>query len=265
MKSGEPTAVTITFGPAAAVTGRVVGGVEWKGIGGVELQVLQQVGESGGYRHLGAVTTAADGTYTAYGDAGVFRVQVQSTPPEYTRPADGQRGTGVAVKVELGGKHRFPDIALPDAVSFKGRVVLSDGKPAAGALVLDSIALFDYNRFRDGVRTDADGRFTLDGLLPDEIFDLRIQLGKRLNVPAPIEAKKGAEPTVIELSEANGTTIAGVITDGGGKPVAGATVALQHNITGIGRFSRSPGHPGLRRFWGRTTIATLRKRDHEVR
>ena len=240
VRPGESTSVALEFVPAAKVSGRVVDSVTRKGVPGVKLGVLHRT-SPGASRYLGVVTTGPGGSYAGYGPAGTFQMNVQAVPDGYVAPQHGSRPGDIPgpAKVDVGKAYAFPDLVLPQAVTFACRAVLPDGKPAAGATVEPPDPLAFFPRPKDGRTTaDADGRFVLKGLAAGDVIALRVRLGKAVNVPAIVDlTTHGDDPETVRVSEANAAGIEGRVVDPKGTSVAGAKVVLQHNVQGVGRQS----------------------------
>jgi RNA polymerase sigma factor (sigma-70 family) len=102
-------------------------------------------------------------------------------------------GRNVAGALTLRGDEKEPvSVKLVPTGALKGRVLDQDGQPVAGAEVRFSYEaetgdqLYRHQKPpREPVRTDADGRFRLDGLIPDAKFGLGISKGKTFLVGEP--------------------------------------------------------------------------------
>ena len=237
VKSDETATLTATFGPAATVTGKVVNKVG-KGIAGAKVKI--NVFDNNNLttpEHYFSVITGDDGSYSVHGPAGWYRplVDAASTPAGYAPPYLRLDQIPTA-EVKLGQSHVMPAIALLDAVEFRGRLTLADGKPATGAEVLPAKS-FGRSRNAAKVEVGARGEFSFANLPPDDAVSPRARLGKAVNVPETIELSKLDGPVTITLSEANAAAFAGRVADTAGKPVAGAKATLTHWVHGVGRSS----------------------------
>ncbi len=232
--AGKSAAVTAKFSPAAKVTGKVTDSVTGKGLAGV--QVIVNVSDDGGPQPKAQlhVETDANGVYTAHGSAGWYRPWVQRPPDGYSTPAPTgpQREQAISAKVEAGKAHDFAVIALPKSVTFTGRVVLADNKPAVGATVFVHSEMFARGAAKP---TDKEGNFAIKNLAPDDAVEPRVRLGNAVNVPQKFELEKTTEAVLIELSEAKAAGFKGLVRDARGTPVAGARVNLQQHIQLVGR------------------------------
>jgi carboxypeptidase family protein len=125
-------------------------------------------------------------------------------------------------------------LELADGGRLAGRVVDGAGRPIFGARVRLDKALQEMSHLLDAVgpgsATDAEGRFALAGLAPGTV-DIEVraegyQPARRRGIP--IAEGREAAPLAIVLER--GSSLAGQVTDGAGRPVAGATLFLQPPI-----------------------------------
>lgn len=241
-------AVKVVFGPAATVSGKVTDAATGRGLAGAKLMVQVGAEPVGPVSVLGEVETAADGTYTAHGPTGWFILSMPSAPDGYATPRPKERRPGLVepARVEVGKSHTFPAIVLPRAVALTGRVVFPDGKPAAGVVLRSDNGFFSGGR-SDLAITGADGTFILKNLPPDDAIAPRVRLGGAVNVPETFELERTKGPITIVISPENAARLRGRVVDGRGQPLAGAAVALWHQIQGVGRNARS-GVRGNRAF-----------------
>jgi hypothetical protein len=110
----------------------------------------------------------------------------------------------LAGTVTVRGDEHVPPVArLAPTGAVAGRVLDADGQPVAGAKVILSSPSGPAERLyrklaesREPVRTDPDGRFRLEGIVPDLAFTLGIYKGSTLLVGKPRigarEVKSGA-------------------------------------------------------------------------
>jgi hypothetical protein len=108
------------------------------------------------------------------------------------------------------GDEAQPPVAkLAAAAAVTGRVLDAEGQPVAGAEVGTSYpdrAASELDRFlrqqREPVRTDKDGRFRLEGIVPGLKFGLSIRKGQTFLVGKPRVGHKQAESgQTLELGE----------------------------------------------------------------
>ncbi|QJW99975.1 carboxypeptidase-like regulatory domain-containing protein [Frigoriglobus tundricola] len=226
---GKGTAVAAKFGPAARVTGRVTDKETGKGLAGADVSVSVSDGPGQQPREYLQVETDRDGRFTAHGPAGWYAVEVGTAPAGYSlSPPAGARGGSEPVKVAAGKSHEFlAPLALRKKVTFAGRVLTAEGKPAAGATVRFGNSEYTNRTGSSGrVVADRDGRFAVENLDPDDTVWPRVHLGKAANVPEIFELEKTTGPVTLEISEATAARFTGRVVDRHGKAVAGAKVRL---------------------------------------
>jgi hypothetical protein len=237
VKAGGEAVVTVRFGPVARVTGKVVDATTGKGVGGVKLWVSLRPPDLSSERSLGQVSSAPDGTFTAFGPAGWFHVAPAAVPEGYAVPPVDPRSEAPfqGPAVEIGKSLTLRDITLPREAVVTGRVVLPGNQPAAGAVLVTSN--YDLGSSNKRPTVDASGTFIFKGLAPGESVALRARLGKAVNVPSVAQAGRGGEALTVEVAEANAAGFRGKVTGPGGEPIAGAKVGLTHWLQGVGRYA----------------------------
>jgi protocatechuate 3,4-dioxygenase beta subunit len=159
------------------------------------------------------------------------------------------------------------EVKLLPGGSVAGRVVGEDGKPIPEALIQPQrFASSGSQIFRASigrsVRTDRNGRYTIDGLMPGSRYKLQASLdgystmyGPRFDSPS---GQVWQAPDIV-LARAN-DSVAGVVLDGRGKPLAGVWV----QAASLGRVNiRQPGAVYTDKE-GRFRIAGLPKGATEV-
>jgi RNA polymerase sigma factor (sigma-70 family) len=219
---GETPQQPVALGPAANVRGRVVAR---GGAAVADAQVTARV------RGIGR---APGRTLVARTDEGGRFVLPDIDPGEITLAVDaGARGRADLRKSPLAaGETRQVELTLGPGVSVSGTVRFEEGTPAAGAIV--TAAPPDGEMVQ--TRTDDHGRFALGSLPPGELLvaawpqggdtplgvvDLR---ARRASI---YRLRKPGRRAVVELQLPRAfPTVAGVVTDGTGAPVSGATVEL---------------------------------------
>ena len=231
--SGGTATITASFGPAATVTGRVLG-PDGRGVGGARVRVVGYAGASNPQptQWLSA-TTAADGSFAAHGPAGWYAASLPEPPAGYAAPFV-RRDRGQLTKparVELGQSHAAEPIRLLAAKAVTGRVVFEGGNPAAGARVeVPSMTGRDRS-----VTAGAGGAFSVPDLPPDDAISPRVRFEGAVNVPETIEVERATGPVTIEISSRHAAGFAGRVLDAEGKSIAGAKVSLRHHYRCVGR------------------------------
>jgi protocatechuate 3,4-dioxygenase beta subunit len=169
------------------------------------------------YGRMSEQTTDADGRY---------RLTVQPGPGCVVAEKPGLRvGTRCQVPVSAGKETRDIDVVLLDGNSVKGRVVDATGKPVPGAEVLattpDTIHEPSMHKaYRYRARTDAEGRFSLDGL-PPMAMAVAATSAQASSALVEVDSRR---PTELVLKLEYDGTLDGVVTESDGKPVAYAAV-----------------------------------------
>ncbi len=172
-----------------------------------------------GYRDMKA-TADADGRYLMKGlPAGDVGVEVRAADDDR-----GRAGRSVSIRLAAGEQTRL-DVQLPGRSRLRGRVLLPDGRPAAGARVVAAPSdqgspASDAPR----VTSDDSGGFTLDDLDAADRYHVWAGLpgygdAYAARVPA------GHENAVLRLSAES--SAAGVVVDGAGKPVTDYQLGVQ--------------------------------------
>lgn len=164
-----------------------------------------------------------DGRYTLEAvPAGTYRLRAigQGFAPATEDP----------VVIRADGRNVEMDLQLQEGRSVVGVVLDVDSRPLAGALVGPQRSLFDTsfavtpdnpNPRREGVHTDAQGRFTLNGL-DASVSQLAVRMEgfSTQRVAVPEEGKEA----VVKMHRS--LTLSGIVVDNRGKPVEGAEVKL---------------------------------------
>ncbi len=169
-----------------------------------------------------------------FADLDTFTGDSQSTPRLRVPIADSTISVG-RITMESRGR------------SLSGRVMLSDGTPAAGA----GVEIVSENR---RVRTDPDGRFALAGLLSDTGSIIAAQSDKGWGTADYNLASEPGTPQVQITLSAGGAVIAGKVEDRNGAPlgrvrvqaVAGGLVDTTDSTDGSFRISDVPVGESIR-------------------
>jgi len=231
--AAEKTVLTVPFTPAVRVAGKVTDQAG-KGLAGVNVGVTSRQATGAQAYTTGGVETDAAGNYTAYGAPGWLSVWISQPPSGYVAP-DSRSGSVKEVQVAAGQSHTFPDIALVRAANLAGVVVFADGKPAARAVIDPS--LMGHAASTGPAHADAEGRFVLKDLRPDDVIEPRVRLGAAVNSLTIFDPADYKTPVKLVISEKNAARFRGRVTDQKGSPLAGAKVTIWHNFTGVGRNS----------------------------
>ena len=162
-------------------------------------------------------------------------------------PADSSRGEQQTVRVTLGAGEKKPmDLVIARPKTVRGRVLLPDGKPAAGARVTavagDAIS---PGSGAPRVLTDGDGRFTFEDLEPADRYSLWADLagyGDARAEGVPVQAGN------LTLRLSTESSLAGVVVYGNGKPVSDFQLQLWRTDEsgGVARRSVAASDLGLR-------------------
>lgn len=134
----------------------------------------------------------------------------------------------------------YVEIFLERGAAIEGRVLDGQGKPARGAMVRA-----EGERTGEGVlsfsggRTDAEGRYRLDGLEvgPHQVHAESSE--RDLRAERVLEVRPGTNR--LDLAFPSGVEVSGHAVDGKGDPVPGATVMLWHVQSGQSRQTTSTG------------------------
>jgi protocatechuate 3,4-dioxygenase beta subunit len=110
-------------------------------------------------------------------------------------------------------------------VPIRGRVILADGAPAAGAEVDVSGVGYQTDSFRTSVRAGADGRFEVR-VYPDQFCLFAAVLGRTVSNVEPRVVRLGASVSDVDLALGKATRVHGRVTAGDGQPVAGQNLTL---------------------------------------
>jgi RNA polymerase sigma factor (sigma-70 family) len=207
----------VTLAPGAVVSGRVSTRAG-QPVAGAELRLHQTLLD------LGAGTPAG-----VSGDDGRFRIagllpgtQVLAV----AAPGLAPDRRALAVMEPAASLDRV-DFSLPPAAALSGQIVGPSGVPLGRALVQAWVMAESPRRVASfaRVRTDADGRFRLDGLAPGA---LQVQAdapeGLAAVGPSPLAAGERRE---LRLTLAAGSVVSGRVRLASGAPVAGLSVMAQ--------------------------------------
>ncbi|HEX6884191.1 MAG TPA: sigma-70 family RNA polymerase sigma factor, partial [Planctomycetota bacterium] len=180
-------------------------------------------------------TTAGDGSYQ-------LRLTFQEDATLEVTPLREQGSGWIPLVFDDTGTARV-DVALPDGIEVRGRVVeAGSGRPIPGARVGEGWT------FRRSAETDAHGEYVLPGFGVSGVQELHVQASgfgrvQRASLPAAVD---GVLRVDFELPR--GRLVRGRVLDPEGRPLAGAYVAA---------VASEQGAEGQRAEWlsGRTDVA----------
>ena len=162
--------------------------------------------------------------------------------------ADGfARGVPLAFEVPLASDAPPADFVLERGARVDGIVLGFDGRPVGEAEVryLDeqsSLArMFGNGPEAPSDRTDAAGRFTIDGLPAGEITLVARGEGYASSLPRALSVAPGEHVTGVELVLREGGRLEGEVYSSDGTPAAGATLQLLSLGNMAWRFERTDG------------------------
>jgi RNA polymerase sigma factor (sigma-70 family) len=207
----------VTLAPGAVVIGRVSTRAGAPGAG-AELRLHRSLFDLGGGTSVGV--SAADGRFRITGllpGAQVLAVAAPGLAPDRRELVLGE---GVEALAGV-------DFALPPAAALTGQIVGRSGAPLARALVQVWVMAESPRRVASfaRIRSDAEGRFRLDGLAPGQ---LRVQgeAPEGLAVVGP-ELLTAGENRQVRLALAPGSVISGRVRLASGAPAVGVPVMAQ--------------------------------------
>jgi uncharacterized GH25 family protein len=145
-----------------------------------------------------------------------------------------------AAVVEVTDEAKPIEVTLAPAGTLYGLVTAPDGKPIAGATISLSILIGNMgsNVDRSPIKTDAQGKFEITAIPPDQKYYLTVTAdgyGQFQIQPGKIEisaSRVEAPPIVLEIAD---QSIAGLVVDADDKPLAGAQV----NTSGTNQPNRN--------------------------
>ena len=219
VRPGGVATVEIALRRLPRVTGRVVDARTGRGVAGISLHSLWR--ELGRNMVVGQATTDAEGRYTIPARPGKNAVQITGLPKTYLI----QDGIELPI-LQVEADKVVPDVKLVPAAELGGTVVDQAGHPVPRAEVYFLVADRPRARWdREPLRTGADGTFHLDQLDPDDKVRLWARAGdattKGTIVASPREGK-----VTLTVDPKYTVRLRGLVTDSGGRRIAGAQVSL---------------------------------------
>ncbi|MDL9979026.1 MSCRAMM family protein [Microbacterium sp. ASV49] len=217
--------------------------------------VMAQPGSAGGYGS--GTSTAADGSYSIVGlQPGAYQVQfltqyaTQNVAPGWWKGAQTEAKAKV-LTLAAGSVASGISPRLDPGATISGTVTDASGSPIPNA----QVAVFDStNLMVEGTWTGADGSFAARGLSADSYrleFTGQMNDGSTLvewwknaatlSAATPITVKRGQSvggfnidlsPTGGAVPETGSASLSGVVTDGLGHPLSGATVIAESAAMG---------------------------------
>jgi hypothetical protein len=143
---------------------------------------------------------------------------------------EGQRG---GIEVVAGRDPEEVRLVLEKGAVLRGMVLDDAGEPVAGAAVnrvVQRRSPFDFGSLERGARTDADGRYRLDGL-PTGAASISVEHSRHPRQVRDFVIQPG--DNLLDFRLESGHEIAGRVVDETGLPVGGATVSARAPSAGF--------------------------------
>jgi hypothetical protein len=158
-----------------------------------------------------SVEAGADGRYVLRGLEAGF-VELEASPPHRLG-----RGASEPTETRLGpGEQKKVNLIVPTARPLRGRVLLPDGRPAAGARVTVGTSRSGASPESPAATTEDDGTFVIEDPEAAVSYDVRAELAGYADAHAEnVSARQSG--LVLRLSPES--SLAGVVVDARGKPV----------------------------------------------
>jgi hypothetical protein len=204
------TGFVVALARAAAIRGRVLA-ASGEPAAGASVRAVPYRPDGAGVAAGSSGKAADDGSFALSVPAGAVRVEASS--------AAGEFGRTDWLDLAPGAVREGIEVRLAAPASLHGMVRRSDGAPAPGAEV--RVAAADGRPLAVAV-ADAGGGYAISGL-PAGSVSLGAAAGEARGTAGPVELPAGGAVRVDLVLGAG--TLAGVVVDGAGDPVAGATVA----------------------------------------
>jgi len=215
---GEKTAtVEVALRRGAAVSGRVV---DEQGTGIPDVQVwaadTSNAWERGG-AELARVTSAADGAFT---------IPALAAGSYFLRAKDDHHAPASTAPITVTGEHPTTgiEIVMKAAASIAGVVVTTDGQPVPYATVKLSSKTWSPDSVNRQAAADEHGKFELRAL-PRAAVKVRAESEEAASKAIDVDLAGTPVRTDVKLVLDQAGTIAGIVVDGAGEPIAEAEVA----------------------------------------
>ena len=277
VKDADVTGLVWEVEAGATITGKVLS-KRGEPIADAEVNARTTGGELRANTQWSNATSKADGTYELAGlRPGTYLLEPSSD--RGVAPQDGYKVDAPA------GKTTEKDLVLEEGGRIEGVVVDDKGTPVAGVNVDAQALARDMSFWGEGKKTDANGKFTLDGL---RAGDYRVTASRgwfqTLRKPGTtddetkgekVTVRAGAVATVRLVVESQNGTIKGVVVDAEGKPVPDAYLsaaresdaagARQSNVSRTRTWDWGDDKPVLTNVDGTFTITSLSPGKYTVR
>jgi protocatechuate 3,4-dioxygenase beta subunit len=219
------TGLSIPLHRAVTIRGRVIDKSSGAGIPDVWV-ILSHVDDQGRLTHSSRAKSGMDGCYTAYVKPGKITAGVQYGLQGYVFAPGGEADP----KVDASQSVEYPDIKLVRTMTLTGVVADEGGKPAAGVKVhlVTPFGLNGRHDWASSTTTDAEGNFVFAGVDPQENAPLRARTDNAATAATTlIPPENLAKPVCLVLSPKNASRLRGIIVDQAGRPIQGASVAVE--------------------------------------
>ena len=201
------------------ITGRVIDAQTGKGVANIPVSCYHV--DLAYLKEMRRAQTDAEGRYSVLAQPGTVHIEAQGLPRSYLGPIPEEYPN-----LEVKADRTVPDLKLTHATGLDGIVVDGAGHPVPSAEVY---FLFTPDRRwpRRGelMRTGPDGTFHLDQLDPDDKVGLWARAGDATTngtlVARPREGK-----VTLTVDPKYTVRLRGLVTDSGGRRIAGAKVSL---------------------------------------